>query len=294
MRAAKGHRYTESLHRPHGDVRAEGSRRFQQRESERICIDDHQRALILGLRDQAAWIGDTARGGRVRDHHSGQRTLRQAVQWIEVDDLNALGLSARAHHGTGLWVHSPVDRDAIHALRSVLDRHRHRFGNRGGLVQQRSTRNAQAGEVLDQGLEVQQCLESALGDFGLVGRVGGVPSGIQQDAAFDGLRHHGSVVTQTDHVRGALDALDALLKFGKCFRFARGRWQGRHAEVLDTGGHHRVNERFEIGVPEFSQHRIDVGGTGADVTGGEIHSVSRQVGRTVGTAPPLLPALGAT
>ena len=57
---------------------------------------------------------------------------------------------------------------------------------------------AQAGEVADDGLEVQQRLEPALGDLGLVRRVGGVPGRVLEDVALDDRRGEGAVVAEPD------------------------------------------------------------------------------------------------
>ena len=65
------------------------------------------------------------------------------------------------------------------------ERHRHRFGGRGALVEQRRVRDRQAGEIAHHGLEVEQRFEPPLRDLRLVRRVGGVPAGILQDVALD-------------------------------------------------------------------------------------------------------------
>ena len=54
---------------------------------------------------------------------------------------------------------------------------RHRLGGRGRLVEHGGAGDRQPGEVGDHRLEVEQRLEPALADLGLVGRVGGVPGG---------------------------------------------------------------------------------------------------------------------
>ncbi len=42
-----------------------------------------------------------------------------------------------------------------------------------------------AGEVTDQGLKIEQGFQTALGNFCLIGRVGGVPRGVFQNIALD-------------------------------------------------------------------------------------------------------------
>ena len=62
----------------------------------------------------------------------------------------------------------------------------------------------EAGQVGGHGLEVEQRLEAALGDLGLVGGVGGVPGGVLHDIAQDHRRGVRSVVTLPDHLHGGL------------------------------------------------------------------------------------------
>ena len=66
------------------------------------------------------------------------------------------------------------------------------------LVQQRSRRDRQAGQFGDQRLEIEQHLQPALADLGLVGRVGGVPGGVLEQVALDDRRHDGAVIAGAD------------------------------------------------------------------------------------------------
>ena len=65
------------------------------------------------------------------------------------------------------------------------DGHGHRLGRGGGLVEQRGVGEVEAGQVHHHLLEVQQRLQPALADLGLVGRVGGVPARVLQHVALD-------------------------------------------------------------------------------------------------------------
>ena len=76
----------------------------------------------------------------------------------------------------------------------------HRLGRRGGLIQQRGIGDRQAGELADQGLEIQQGFQTALGNLRLIGGVGGVPSRVFQHVALDQRWGGGVVVTEADQV----------------------------------------------------------------------------------------------
>ena len=69
-----------------------------------------------------------------------------------------------------------VDDERTGRLAVAAAYQRHRLGDRGALVEQGGVGGGQAGQVADDGLEVEQGLEPALRDLGLVRRVGGVPA----------------------------------------------------------------------------------------------------------------------
>ena len=83
----------------------------------------------------------------------------------------------------------------------------HGLGGGGGLVEHGGVGDVEAGEVGDDGLEVEQGFEAALGDLGLVGGVGGVPARVFEDGALDDGRGEGAVVTLADE--GAVDFVEA-------------------------------------------------------------------------------------
>ena len=66
------------------------------------------------------------------------------------------------------------------------------------LVEQRGVGDRQAGEVRDHRLEVEQRLEAALRDLGLVGRVLRVPARVLEDVALDHRRRDAAVVAHAD------------------------------------------------------------------------------------------------
>ena len=56
--------------------------------------------------------------------------------------------------------------------------HHHGLGGGGAFIQHGGVGDLQAGEIGDDGLEIQQGLQPALRNLGLVRRVGGVPAGV--------------------------------------------------------------------------------------------------------------------
>ena len=112
-----------------------------------------------------------------------------------------------------LRVQSHIDGHASHASGSVFHSDGYRFGYRCRLVQQRRPRHRQTGEILYEGLEVQQCLQSALRDLRLIRRIGGVPPGVQKNSTLDRFGNHRAVVAQADHRRGKFHGGHARLQF---------------------------------------------------------------------------------
>ncbi len=80
-------------------------------------------------------------------------------------------------------------------------RHGHRFRRGRRFVEQRSVCNVESRQIRNEGLKVEQCLEAALADFRLVGRIGRVPRRVLENVALDCRRHRSAVVALTDQRR---------------------------------------------------------------------------------------------
>ena len=95
------------------------------------------------------------------------------------------------------WQSSATKKPSLAGLRHRAAQ-RHRLGGGRGLVEQRRVGERQAGEVGDHRLEVEQRLEPALRDLGLVGRVLRVPARVLEDVAQDDGRRVAVVVAHAD------------------------------------------------------------------------------------------------
>ena len=78
---------------------------------------------------------------------------------------------------------------------------RHGFGGGGRLVQERGIGDVERRQITYHGLKIQQRLESPLADFGLIGRIRGVPGGVLQNIAQDHRWHDRAVVPHADQRR---------------------------------------------------------------------------------------------
>ena len=74
------------------------------------------------------------------------------------------------------------------------EEHVHGFGSGGGFIEQRGIGDFHAGEVHHHGLVVEQSLQSALRNLGLVRCVGGVPTRIFEDVSKDDRRRNRIVI----------------------------------------------------------------------------------------------------
>ena len=79
-----------------------------------------------------------------------------------------------------------------------------RFGGGGSLIQKGGVGDFQPGQFDDHGLKIQQSLEPSLGNFWLVGSVGGVPTRIFHKVAAKNVGSNGSVVAEADERAGGL------------------------------------------------------------------------------------------
>ncbi len=113
-------------------------------------------------RDHGLEIGDPpARAGVLQQYAESPLDRRDAV--VRPDDhTDAQRLGTGFEHSDGLRVAIRVDDEHVAGLVVEPVAHRHRFGRRGGLVEQRRVGKLHPGQVGDHGLEVHQRLESAL------------------------------------------------------------------------------------------------------------------------------------
>ena len=134
------------------------------------------------------------------------------------------------------------------ALRLRAAYQRHRLGGRGALVEQAGVGGGQPGQVADHGLEVEQRLEAALGDLGLVRRVRGVPARVLEHVAPDHRRRdraRGSRARSSTRPAGSARRAGAARARRRTPRAASGR---SSVARRDAAGHrrgHQVVERVE-------------------------------------------------
>ena len=133
----------------------------------------------------------------------------------------------------------------------------HRLSGSGGLIEQRSIGDRQAGELADQGLEIQQGFQTALGNLRLIGGVGGVPSRVFQHVALDQRWGGGVVVTKADQVAKHRVGCGALFELAQGLALIALLRQGIARLIgidQDFGRNTLLQQLLEVAAPQTLQH----------------------------------------
>ncbi|MNZ55197.1 hypothetical protein D3C78_731190 [compost metagenome] len=224
----------------------------------------------MGALHQFAVVEDVAIARRVLQQHTEVGAGVADFTLVADHHLDAQRLGAGGQHVEGLRMAVAGDEEGIAAavLRQALAEG-HGLGGGGAFVEQGGVGHRQAGEIADQSLEVQQRFQAALGDFRLVRGVGGVPGRVFQQVAQDRAGRVAGVVALADMALEQLVLAGDGLDRGEGVGLALARRQVEHRGALDAVRNHAGGQRFEIGVAEQLQHRLDVGIARADMAGDE-------------------------
>ena len=193
--------------------------------------------------------------------------------------LPAERLGACAHDGDRLRVTIRVDKESRSAVAPQAMRHRHRFRGGGCFVEQRSIGDGEAGQVGDHCLEIEQSLEPALADLGLIGRVGRVPGRAFQNIALDNRRQNGPVIALADQRHRDFVFCRSAPQFLQYFRFRKARADAERRLLANRCGDCLGDEIVETFGADRFQHGADVVRRNADVPPREIAGIERCVGR---------------
>ncbi len=253
-----------------GHVCAELARRGQQGQGQQIGRHRYQRVGSVEALDQFAVIEHVTIAGRVLQQRT--EVIADIAQFGLIGnhdrDPQRFGTGAQYIEGLRVAVAGGEELLTAFVLAQALAE-RHRFRRCGGFVQQRGVGNRQAGQVADQGLEIEQRLQTALGNFRLIRGISGVPGRVFQQVAQDWRRCMGVVVTLADvgfeQLVLAGDGFDGRQRIG----FALSGRQIEHAGALDAFRDHAFAQCFDGVKTQRLQHGQLVVGARADVTGDE-------------------------
>ena len=197
-------------------------------------------------------VGDEV-GGRVADHH-----------------LDAERFGPGGDDGDRLRMALGVDEEDVPRVLGGPAQQGHRLGGRGALVEHGGVGDLHAGEVAHHRLEVEERLEPALADLGLVGRVGGVPGRVLEHVAQDDARGVGAVVALPDEGREHLVPVGERPQAGDRLGLGQGVLDVEGLVVADRARDGLIEEVVERRHPEGREHAVDLVGRRSDVAVGEL------------------------
>ena len=233
---------------------------------QRIGDEDDQRAGGLGLVDRCADGRHRRRTYRAR-HDAARRCCRRRSSPSTSMPSGSARVSTTSRI-CGCSCAGKHDAGALFAMMAPGDADG--FGDRRRLVEQRGRRHRQAGQFGHQRLEIEQHLQPALADLGLVGRIGRVPGRVLEQIALDDRRHDAAVIAGADEALQHLVGRHLRGKLGERLGFARRRRQVERAVEPDRLRHGLGDQRLDRGDAERGQHGALVGQVRADMAVGEV------------------------
>ncbi|MCY1215383.1 hypothetical protein D9M72_272260 [compost metagenome] len=271
VRATEAQRHAEALGAAEGDVGTELAGRGQQGQGQQVGGHGDQGADGVEALHQLAVVVEVAVAGGVLQQGAEVGAGVAELTLVADHHLDAQRLGAGAQHVEGLRVAVLRGEEGVAGL--VLAQalaEGHGLGGGSAFVEQGGVGDRQAGEVADQGLEVQQRFQAALGDFRLVGGIGGVPGRVFQQVAQDRAGGVAGVVALADVVLEQLVLRGDGLDRGEGFGLALAGRQVEHAGALDAVGHHAGDHRLQAVEAEQVQHGVGVDPTRTDVARDEL------------------------
>ena len=269
VRAAVAERHAEALRRANGDVGAVGGGRTNEHQRQQIGADGDEAAGTFYRTDRRRPVAQPPIRIRVLEMRAEHRFRIQAVG-VADHDVDAEPLGARAHHGDDLRMHGRVDEECLRlALRQAPD-HGHGFRGRGGFIEQRGVGHRQTREVDHHLLEIEQRLQPALRDLGLIGRIGGVPAGVLEHIALDHRRRVRAVVPHADVVPPHLVVERMGAQLGGRRQLGARLAEGQRLAQPDAGRHYLPDQRLERVDAERGQHFTELHLIGAEMAAREL------------------------
>ena len=265
MRTAVADGNAEALGAAHGNVGAHLTGGLEQAQRQRVGDDDTDRAVLVQRLHLGAEVAQAPTGAGVLEDRA-EDLLRLQHLGRANDHLDPQRLGPGAEHGDVLRVAVFIDEEG-HGL-GLGDplRHGHGFGRCGGFIEQRGVGDFQTCEVGDHGLEVEQCLQTALTDLRLIGRISRVPGRVFQHVTLDHRRGDGPMVALPDQ-RGHDAVLRSnLAHVGKESLLGQGFAEVQWLRLPDACRDRLPQQGLQIRDPKPVQHRVHLAGGRADMT----------------------------
>mmetsp|Transcript_12825 Transcript_12825/g.27710 ORF Transcript_12825/g.27710 Transcript_12825/m.27710 type:complete len:423 (-) Transcript_12825:102-1370(-) len=203
--AAEAHGDAETLRRSDGDVGPPRGGRGEFGQGQEVGrADDHGPADVRPPRELGVGLSRRLhRAVRVGVLHDGAAVLARVHlrrRVIPHDHVDADRLRPGLNQRDCLGMHVVADEELIllPLLSLEAEAHLHRLRGRRALVQQAGHAHGQSRQIGAERLKVEEHLQPALGDLGLVGGVGRVPPGVLEHVSQYHVRNDRVVVSHAD------------------------------------------------------------------------------------------------
>ena len=268
MGTATTHGNPKALGTAHSDVCTEISHGLEQHLRQRINSNGDQGSVRVGPFDTGARVPKPAAASGKLQQDAKNILTPTEVRRLGNLQLHTDGLTAGAQHGQGLGQHGGIHQETACALAFAHTKaHRHGLGCGRGLIEQGCVRDRQSRQLADQGLKIQQCFQTPLGDLRLVGGVSGVPRRIFQHLALDQRRRGGAEVTQADQGTAQLIAAGQRSQLSQSRGFIHSCRQIRTGglSVEDVAWNNRLEKGVKVCIAKGLQHPLHRLGVRSDV-----------------------------
>ena len=216
-------------------------------------------------------VADAAGGAGILQHHGERFFLGDGggVAGGDIDQGHAERPGAGGEHGAGLRMQVAGNQQGVGLRLGDGVRHTDRLGGSRRFVEQRGIGDRHAGELADHRLVVDQRLQPALGDLGLIGRVGGVPAGVFQHIPENHRRRVRAIIAEADQAFLRAVAGRERPQLGEAGGLVDRRRQRHRLLGADAGGHGFRRQLVQGGGADHCQHGVDLVLRGGDVAGDE-------------------------
>ena len=206
---------------------------------------------------------------RVLDQHAEPVALERLVR-VAHRHVDSERCGTGPHHRNRLRMAVRVDEEPRRLRLRDASRHRHRFGRRRRLVEQRGVGEFHSGQIHDHLLEVEKGFQPSLAHLRLIRRVRRVPGRILEDVAQHHRRSDGAVVAHPDHRdEGAVPLRHRPQRLNR-LALGQRRTEVERFVVAYRCGDGPVEQLPDTRDADDFQHGFDVVRGGADVTRCEV------------------------
>ncbi len=257
---AVAHGDAETLGGAHAHISTEGTGVLQHGKGQQVCRHhaEHLGSVALGKEFAVILYGTGV--VRVLHEHAGQGRDGGGVEALPIthDEINARGLAAGADNIDRLREAGIGHKESI-ALALGINAEMHSLGSGGAFVQHGSISHGQTGEASNHGLVVHEHLQTALGDFRLVGSVGSVPTRILVHIALNHSGHVGTVVALADKAVHGLVGGKHLAQGIQSLLLCHGSGQVERGLQADICRHDGIGHFIQAAEADYVEHLLQLG-----------------------------------